>query len=84
MADKSVALKYERDVNEAPFVVAKGAGNISEMIVNLARESKVPIYKNDKLVESLYRLRENEEIPGELYQVVAELFGFIHSLKYGN
>jgi flagellar biosynthesis protein len=78
---KAVALKYEPEVDSAPYILAKGAGEIGEYIISLARKNNVPIYRNDKLVESLYRLKQNEEIPPELYQIVAEIFIFVYSLK---
>lgn len=79
--NKAIALKYEPDVNDAPFILAKGAGEIGNYIVSLAKKNSIPIYKNDKLAESLYRLKQNEEIPPELYTIVAEIFIFVYALK---
>lgn len=81
MKTKSVALKYDPIVNDAPSVLAKGIGAIGDYIVSLAQKNSVPIYRNDKLAESLYRLKQNEEIPSELYTIVAEIFSFVYSLK---
>ncbi len=81
MQTKSVALKYEEAVNDAPYILAKGVGAVGDYIVSLAKKNKIPIYKNDKLAESLYRLKENEEIPTELYTIVAEIFSFVYSLR---
>lgn len=81
MKTKSVALKYDNAVNEAPYILAKGIGAIGDYIVSLAQKNSVPIYKNDKLAESLYRLKQNEEIPAELYTIVAEIFSFVYSLR---
>jgi len=79
--NKSVALKYNPEFNEAPYVLAKGAGEIANHLVSLAKKNNIPIYKNDKLAESLYRLKQNEEIPPELYTIVAEIFIFVYALK---
>lgn len=84
MPTKAAALKYNADENIAPVLLAKGFGAVGDYIVQLAKKSSVPVYKNDKLVESLFRLKENEEIPGELFSIVAEIFAFVYSLKYGN
>lgn len=81
MKNKAVALKYNPEENEAPAILAKGIGAVGDYIVSLAKKNNVPIYRNDKLVESLYRLKENEEIPPELYTIVAEIFSFVYSLK---
>jgi len=81
MFTKAVALKYDENIDNAPKILAKGVGPIGEYIIELAKKNSVPIYQNDKLVESLYKLRENEEIPFELYEIVAEIFAFVYSLK---
>jgi flagellar biosynthesis protein len=81
MKTKSVALKYDVQANEAPYVLAKGIGAIGDYILNLAQKNNVPVYRNDKLAESLFRLKQNEEIPSELYTIVAEIFSFVYSLR---
>ncbi len=81
MQDRAVALKYDETTDEAPYILAKGIGAVGEYIISLAKKNHVPIYRNDKLADSLYRLRQNEEIPAELYTIVAEIFSFVYSLK---
>lgn len=81
MQNKAVALKYEPELNEAPYILSKGIGAVGDYIVSLAKKNNIPVYKNDKLAESLYRLKQNEEIPSELYTIVAEIFSFVYSLK---
>lgn len=78
---KAVALKYERGKDAAPTVAAKGRGAVAERILALAKEHKIPIEKDSTLLEALYRLDLNEEIPEDLYQVVAELLAFIYRMN---
>ncbi len=78
---KAVALKYERGKDAAPKIAAKGRGPLAEKILALARKNKIPIEQDSTLMEALYRLDINEEIPEELYQVVAELLAFIHRMN---
>ena len=78
---KAVALKYDRGKAAAPKVTAKGRGAVAERILALAKEHKIPIEKDSTLMEALYRLDINEEIPEELYQVVAELLAFIYRMN---
>ena len=78
---KAIAVKYERGRDAAPKVTAKGRGAVAEKILALARENGVPIEKDSTLMEALYRLDLNEEIPEELYQVVAELLAFIYRMN---
>ncbi len=81
MQNKAVALKYDDDMNAAPYILAKGIGAVGDYIISLAEKNNIPIYRNDKLAQSLYRLKQNEEIPAELYTIVAEIFSFVYSLK---
>jgi flagellar biosynthesis protein len=78
---KAVALKYERGKDAAPKVAAKGRGAVADKILALAREHRIPIEQDSTLMEALYRLDINEEIPEELYQVVAELLAFIYRMN---
>ena len=78
---KAVALKYARGKDAAPKVTAKGRGAVADKILALARENRIPIEQDSTLMEALYRLDINEEIPEELYQVVAELLAFIYRMN---
>ncbi|MEO2082588.1 MAG: EscU/YscU/HrcU family type III secretion system export apparatus switch protein [Desulfurobacteriaceae bacterium] len=76
---KAVALKYRRDKDNAPKVVAKGKGALAERIVQLAREHGVKVVEDENLVEFLMGLEIGEEIPPELYRAVAEILAYIYS-----
>jgi flagellar biosynthesis protein len=78
---KAVALKYTRGKDVAPKITAKGRGAVADKILALARENRIPIEQDSTLMEALYRLDINEEIPEELYQVVAELLAFIYRMN---
>ncbi len=73
---KAVALKYGAN-DRAPKVVAKGEGYVAEKILENADKSEVPVYKDEKLVEELTRIDLGENIPPELYEVVAAVLVFI-------
>jgi len=77
---KAAALRYNRDKDLAPTVVAKGRGIIAEKIEILARESGVPVREDKELIEYLMALELYEEIPPELYGVVAEILAFIYRM----
>jgi flagellar biosynthesis protein len=76
---KAVALKYNPD-EAAPKVVAKGVGTIAEKIMEKGKEADVPIYQDAKLTEELTKLDLGEQIPPELYEVVAQVLIFISDL----
>ncbi|MDK2917372.1 MAG: flagellar biosynthesis protein [Candidatus Petromonas sp.] len=74
------ALRYNEEQDTAPKVIAKGAGIIAEKIKDLAKDHNIPVYKDEKLSRQLYNLSIGEEIPPELYEVVAEVLAFIARL----
>lgn len=75
---KAVALKYIPEEMSAPVVVAKGQGLLAEQIVEKARDSGVPIQEDASLVEVLSKLDIEQQIPSELYQLVAEVLSFVY------
>jgi len=76
---KAAALKYERGKMNAPQVVAKGEGIVAEKIVELARKHGVPIVEDKLLVSMLVKLDPGEEIPPELYRLVAKVLACVYS-----
>ena len=64
---KAVALKYEKETDSAPKVIAKGKGKLAEKIIKIARENDIYIHNDPDLIEVLSHLDLNEEIPPDLY-----------------
>ena len=78
---RAVALNYDEDTDEAPRVTAKGRGELAEQIMKLAEQEGVPMYQDRDLVELLYQLDLQEQIPESLYEVIAEIFAFLYRLN---
>jgi len=74
---KAIALRYNPDKDRAPVLVAKGKGNIARKIIELAKEHNIPVIEDETLVETLIRIDVYEEIPEELYEVVAQLLVYV-------
>jgi flagellar biosynthesis protein len=72
------ALRYDHPTDRAPKVVARGEGHVAERILALAREHGIPVHEDRELVDVLARLDLEEDIPGEVYQVVAEILAFLY------
>jgi len=81
---KAVALKYDPKRDRAPRLTAKGAGTVAENIIAMARKHGVPVKDDPDLVEVLARIDIKEEIPPDLYVVVAELLAFVYRLNRRN
>jgi flagellar biosynthesis protein len=79
--DIAIALKYDREKDNAPRVIAKGLRLKAEKIREIAKQHNVPFMKNTTLAGSLYRVEVGQEIPEELYDAVAEILNFIYALQ---
>ncbi len=75
---KAVALRYDKEQEDAPRIVAKGMGEVAEKIIALAKEHGIPIHEDSDLIEILAKLDLYEEIPPATYVVVAEILAFIY------
>jgi flagellar biosynthesis protein len=80
-APMAIALKYDKEKDHAPRVVAKGMRFKAEKIREIAKEAGVPIMRNVPLANALYRVEVGEEIPEELYDAVAEVLNFVYAMQ---
>lgn len=74
----AVALAYERGVNTAPLIAAKGKGYIAEQIIRVALENGVEIREDADLATVLSGIDIGEPIPVEAYMAVAEILSYIY------
>uniref|UniRef100_A0A7C4Q3P8 Flagellar biosynthesis n=1 Tax=Bellilinea caldifistulae TaxID=360411 RepID=A0A7C4Q3P8_9CHLR len=78
----AAALTYDPQTDQAPRVVASGRGKIAEQIVALAQQYQVPVYEDAELSAALALVNLDEEIPPELYLVVAEVLAYIYRVMH--
>ena len=78
--DRAVAVRYDKDKMRAPTVIAKGEGFVARKIVERAMEADVPIVEDAALVSALISLELGEEVPAELYEVVAKVLAWVYRL----
>jgi flagellar biosynthesis protein len=79
--ERAVALRYEKDRDSAPRVVAKGRGSIARRIIQEARAHGLPMREDPLLVEALIGLDLYQEVPEGLYQVIAEIYTFLYQVR---
>ncbi len=78
----AVAIKYDMEIAEAPYVLGKGADDIAQKIKEIAKENDVPIVENKILARKMYAdLNINDVIPEELFEAVAEVLAYVYNLK---
>lgn len=78
----AVAIKYDPDKYDAPYVLAKGEDYLAQRIKEIAKENKIEIVENKPLARMLYaNVDVGGLVPPELYQAVAEVLAFVYHLQ---
>ncbi|MBS1705877.1 MAG: EscU/YscU/HrcU family type III secretion system export apparatus switch protein [Armatimonadetes bacterium] len=75
----AVAIRYKRNEDHAPVVIAKGADYLAAKIREEADKHKVMIVPNPPLTRQIYRECDvGDYIPRELFGPVAEVLAFVY------
>lgn len=77
-SSQAVAISYQQ--GNAPKITAKGEQELADEIIALAQGAGVHIHQDEHLCEFLQRLEVGDEIPKELYLLIAELIAFVYVL----
>jgi flagellar biosynthesis protein len=85
-SSQAVALQYEAispngEGSGAPKIIAKGSGSLAEDIIALAKQHGIFIHQDEHLSQILSHLDLGQEIPDNMYQVIAELIAFSFVLQ---
>ncbi len=78
---KAAALKWNKDADDAPRLIASGRGSQAGKILALAEEAGIPIQENVLLSEALDALVPGAVIPRELYDLTAQVYIFLMELE---
>lgn len=75
----AIALRYKRDEDAAPVVVAKGQDLIALRIREMAEANGIPVFEDVALARSMYdQVSVDSLIPPQFYQAVAELVRVVY------
>src|SRR5450830_1872805 len=78
----AVALKYDQDRAEAPFVVAKGVDEMALYIKQVAKEHNIETLELPPRARAIYNTSQvQQQIPVQLYQAVSQVLNYILQLK---
>ncbi len=80
----ALALRYHREKDNAPVVIAKGQNLLAKKIREAAQSAGVPIFHDVSLARALWELDLNREIPQELYEAVAVILKTISEESESN
>lgn len=74
---RAIALKYDENSDSPPIVVAKGAGESAERIIEIAQKNGIPIFRDESTAGILSMLQLSQSIPVELFEIVAAIYAEI-------
>jgi flagellar biosynthetic protein FlhB len=78
----AVALRYVREEDAAPVVIAKGQDLIALRIRSIAEENGIPVFEDPPLARSMFaQVSVDSVIPSVFYKAVAELLQKIYASK---
>ncbi|WP_010649285.1 flagellar biosynthesis protein FlhB [Oceanobacillus massiliensis] len=78
----AVAIKYDEQKADAPYVLAKGTDLTAQKIKEIARENGVMTVENRPLARGLYNAAEiGDVIPEEFFKAVAEVLAYVYRLE---
>ena len=77
---RSVAIRYD-DSLPAPFIVARGQGQLADELNRIARTHGIPLIEEKELSELLYSVEVGETIPYETFEAVAKVLAFVYSVS---
>ena len=80
---RAAAIKYDPDDNNVPVLAAFGEGYLADKILSVARESGVPVVPDASLASLLSKVSIGDDIPPELYEVVAKVLVFVGEVDRG-
>jgi len=78
----AVALKYDLERAEAPFVVAKGVDEMALYIKSVAARHKIETIELPPLARAIYNTSQvQQQIPAQLYQAVSQVLNYVLQLN---
>ena len=74
---QAAAISYDPAENDVPVLAAFGEGHMAQKIVDVAKESGVPILPEPGLTNMLSKISVGHEIAPEMYDAVAKVLAFV-------
>ncbi len=78
----AVALKYDPEKAEAPYIVAKGIDDVALWIREVGASHQVEVVAFPPLARAVYyTTRVNQQIPAQLFRAIAHVLTYVMQLK---
>lgn len=77
----AAVIRYDETNAGSPTVVAQGTGNVAEKIIQLAKSHGIQMQEDAGLVRQLLDIDLGENVPPQLYSVIAEILILIEEME---
>ncbi|QQE74099.1 EscU/YscU/HrcU family type III secretion system export apparatus switch protein [Brevibacillus composti] len=77
----AAVIRYDQERDYVPTITAQGRGQLAEKIVAMARQNDIPLQEDASLIKNLIDMDLGENIPPQLYSVVAEILLLIEEME---
>ena len=80
---QAAALRYDPEQDNIPVLAAFGEGLMAQRIIETAKAHDIPVTVDKQLASMLSKLSVGDQIPPQLYTVVAKLLVFVSEMDRG-
>lgn len=77
----AAVIRYDAEQGEAPSIVAHGKGKVADEIIKLAMKNNIPLQEDPSLVQNLIDMDLGDNVPPQLYSVIAEILLMIERIE---
>jgi len=77
----AAVIKYDEGSGKSPIVVAQGKGHVAQQIIELAKKNNIHMQEDSTLVGNLLDMDLGDNIPPQLYSVMAEILLLIEEME---
>ncbi|AQX54062.1 flagellar biosynthesis protein FlhB [Priestia flexa] len=78
----AIALKYDEDKMDAPYVVASGVDFVAQKIKAVAKSHEIIMVENRPLARGLYeQTKVGDVVPEEFFKAVAEILAYVYRIQ---
>ena len=78
---QAAVIKYNEETGKLPTVVAQGKGHVAQQIIELAQKNNIHMQEDSALVANLLDMDLGDNIPPQLYSVMAEILLLIEEIE---
>ncbi len=76
----AVAIKYNKENDNAPIVTAKGRDVLAKKMIAIAKKHNIPIITDSSSVAELMKISVGSEIPYFMYEALSVILAYVYKL----